>query len=149
MVQIFFFFPQTEMVIHVLVIKTLLYMHESIHLRKVLFLHPTSYNQSLPFVLLSIIHHVLTHSVSSRSLPLGLTRTSPSPSRLGPHPSILFLPLSSFIHLSIFLLHLERSPLFLLWVPLHLKMFPKFVQQLFSIVVHIWGKKSRLTWKKI
>lgn len=115
-----FFFPQTEMVIHVLVIKTPLYMLESINLRKeVFFLHPTSYNQSLPFVLLSIIHHVLTHSVSSRSLPLGLTRTSPSPSRLGAHPSILFLPLSSFIHLSIFLLlHSEKSPLFLLWVPL-------------------------------
>ncbi len=58
-------------------------------------------------------HHVLTHSVSSRSLPLGLTRTSPSPTRLGAHPCILFLSLSPFIHLSIYI---ERSPLLLLWV---------------------------------
>ncbi len=94
-----------------------MHFHESITLRKeILFLHPTSYNQSLPFVLLSITHHVLTPSVSSRSLPLGLTRTSPSPSRLGAHPCILFLPLSPFIHLSIFqLLYIERSPLLLLW----------------------------------
>lgn len=120
MSRLFLFFPQTEIVIHALVIKTSLFMHfhESITLRKeILLLHPTSYNQSLPFVLLSITHHVLTPSVSSRSLPLGLTRTSPSPSRLGAHPCILFLPLSPFIHLSIFqLLYIERSPLLLLWV---------------------------------
>lgn len=91
------------MVIHALVIKTSLYMHfhESITLRKeILFFHPTSHNQSLPFVLLSITHHVLTHSVSSRSLPLGLTRKSPSPSRLGAHPSH-FIPPSLSIHPSL------------------------------------------------
>lgn len=100
----YLFFPQTERMIHALVIKTSLFMyfHESITLRKeILFLHPTSYNQPITAMCLAVNHPSCSNSFCVLSQSAFRPHTHFSIAYKVRCTSLHFIPPSLSLHSSI------------------------------------------------